>query len=458
MYKEQLLREALNLSPNAISYYVGQILADRFPKKALVEGIDGLFDIEEYRRAGNCTIESSHVVYNETHTFWVEPRIGPTDWSHNTLRIGGMVSSNAPPAGNRDDDKVLDREQNAWVTVTWQEHKLDVIVMHWSEGFNTAYYFWILADTQEVARAFLKEVCRWNAEVRSEVLVFSGGCWQKDEQLFQAIKNATFENLILKGGLKEDIHRDLTQFFAARATYEMYGIPWKRGILFVGPPGNGKTHAVKAIINAMDQPCLYVKSFHTEHMTDEDNMRAVFERARKSAPCILVLEDLDSLLNPQNRSYFLNELDGFAANVGIVTLATTNHPERLDPAILDRPSRFDRKYPFDLPALAEREAYIAMWNDSLQQALRLSAEATHKLAELTEDFSFAYLKELFLSSMMRWISDSQQGSMEETMLGQVKTLHEQMVSVVAVEVEVEPAEQAPGSQVGTGGNHYHIQG
>jgi ATP-dependent 26S proteasome regulatory subunit len=62
------------------------------------------------------------------------------------------------------------------------------------------------------------------------------------------------------------------------------------------------------------------------------------------------------------RTNFLNELDGFAANIGIVTLATTNHPERLDPAILDRPSRFDRKYPFDLPEQPERHAYIVMWN------------------------------------------------------------------------------------------------
>src|SRR5205085_9034892 len=199
-------------------------------------------------------------------------------------------------------------------------------------------------------KRFLEAVCNWNMEVRGEVLVFDQGCWYKDEKLFQAIKDATFDNLILRGSLKQDIRGDLEQFFASRATYESYGVPWKRGILFVGTPGNGKTHAVKALINAMGQPCLYVKSFKYEYSTDEENISKVFEQARKSAPCILVLEDLDSLVTPRNRSFFLNELDGFAANIGIVTLATTNHPERLDPSILDRPSRFDRKYPFDLPA------------------------------------------------------------------------------------------------------------
>ena len=139
------------------------------------------------------------------------------------------------------------------------------------------------------------------------------------------------------------------------------------------------------------------------------------------------------MLTSQNRSFFLNELDGFAANTGIVALATTNHPERLDPAILDRPSRFDRKYPFDLPELAERKAYIAMWNASLQPAVRLSDESVHKLSELTEGFSFAYLKELFLSSMMRWISRTQEGTMEEAMIAQVNTLRDQMVSATALE-------------------------
>jgi SpoVK/Ycf46/Vps4 family AAA+-type ATPase len=150
------------------------------------------------------------------------------------------------------------------------------------------------------------------------------------------------------------------RFFDARTTYEEYEIPWKRGILFVGPPGNGKTHTVKALINSLDLPCLYVKNFRAPHGIDEICIRAVFDRARRTAPCVIVLEDLDAQLTPQNRSFRKNELDGFATNGGILTLATTNHPERLDPAVLDRPSRFDRKYPFDLPERPERQAYLAL--------------------------------------------------------------------------------------------------
>jgi AAA+ superfamily predicted ATPase len=146
------------------------------------------------------------------------------------------------------------------------------------------------------------------------------------------------------------------------------------------------------------------------------------------------------LLTPQNRSFFLNELDGFAANIGIVTLATTNHPERLDPSILDRPSRFDRKYPFDLPEQPERRAYIAMWNTTLQETLRISDASVVRLSEATEGFSFAYLKELFLSSMMRWIAHPQEGTMEQTLISQVDVLREQMLSPVTQAAETESEE------------------
>jgi SpoVK/Ycf46/Vps4 family AAA+-type ATPase len=185
---------------------------------------------------------------------------------------------------------------------------------------------------------------------------------------------------------------------------------------------------VKALINKMQQPCLYVKSFKSQYYTDHENIRKVFKQARQSAPCILVLEDLDSLINAENRSFFLNELDGFASNAGIVTLATTNYPDRLDSAIVERPSRFDRKYHFELPALTERVGYITMWNDTLKDGMRLSDSVVTQIAELTDGFSFAYLKELCVSSMIRWMTAMEPGAMEKMMIEQIVGLREQMIS------------------------------
>lgn len=78
-------------------------------------------------------------------------------------------------------------------------------------------------------------------------------------------------------------------------------------------------------------------------MGEEAAMQEVFTKARQLAPCVIVLEDIDSLINDGNRSFFLNQLDGIEDNDGLLILATTNHFDRLDPGLSSRPSRFDRK-------------------------------------------------------------------------------------------------------------------
>lgn len=396
---QQLITEALSLPNNAISYHISQELAAIYPKKVLLEGNDSTFNLEKYAEANLCQIQYKSSIHNQILTSW-----------------DGM------------ENHLYKHTENAEFEVRWQGQKLDILLMSWQEGYCKTRYYWILADSKELAENFFTNVCDWNSEIREEVLVFEDGYWAKNPDLFQSIKSATFENLILHGNLKQDIKEDLTNFFASQETYAAYGVPWKRGILFIGSPGNGKTHTVKALINQMQQPCLYVKSFQSEYDTDSENIRKVFKQARQSAPCILVLEDLDSLLTDANRSFFLNELDGFASNEGIVTIASTNHPERLDPAIRDRPSRFDRKYHFELPDNSVRQAYITLWNDQLKTAMRLSQEAVSQIVVMTDGFSFAYLKELFLSSMIRWMGAMVNTGIEEIMISQIAVLREQMNS------------------------------
>lgn len=78
-------------------------------------------------------------------------------------------------------------------------------------------------------------------------------------------------------------------------------------------------------------------------MGEEASMASVFGKARQLAPCVIILEDLDSLINDGNRSFFLNQVDGIEDNDGLLLIGTTNHFDRLDPGLSTRPSRFDRK-------------------------------------------------------------------------------------------------------------------
>lgn len=317
---------------------------------------------------------------------------------------------------------------NSWLEIRWKGEELQLVSIGQYQGHCRSIRHYLVGETEAATRAFFDEVCLWNAEVRGEVLVFDQGRWYKSSDLYSSIQSASFDNLILEGSLKEDIQEDICGFFDAKDVYQQYGIAWKRGILFLGPPGNGKTHAVKAVINGLGRPCLYVKSFVAEYQTDQENIGSVFERARESAPCILVLEDLDSLITKTNRSFFLNEMDGFASNDGILTLATTNHPERLDPAILERPSRFDRKYAFKLPALEERIGYLNMFSSRLQPELQLNENGVKLVADATDGYSFAYLKELYLSSMMRWIAKPGAQGIDQLMIDQSVALRSQMTT------------------------------
>ena len=402
---KEFISEALCQPSDYVTYFVSDKLAEMYPGAAIVEDESWAFDLAEYAEAGLCSIWRHEAVHCQSKTQWQGVEEG------------------------------FEREiENGWFSVLWpdggKDYFIDVVYLTWSGAGCGTTRRWLIAETREVAENFLRAVCAYCDEVHGEILVYEDGYWTKDDKLFTSIKSATFDNLILPPQLKLELREDFRRFFASREVYRKYGIPWKRGALLVGPPGNGKTHAIKALVNELNLPCLYVKSFKAGGVAEQTNMRRVFARARRSAPCLVVLEDLDAMIEDENRAFLLNEMDGFADNDGIVVIASTNHPEKLDPAILDRPSRFDRKYRFDLPALSERLAYVEHWNRALQPEMRLTDSEAVAIAECADRFSFAYLKELFLSAMMEWIDSQVSGQasvgMGEAILERAAILREQL--------------------------------
>ncbi len=226
MYFQELFAEALLEPPSAIIYHVSRHLAESYPDRALIEGNDCDFaKFAEFAQAGHCRIALDSSIHNQIAVWWSY------------------------------DQKIQERPRNVWYEVEWEGHELDVVIVTVSDDHGP--YYWILADSMAIARQFFAGVCGYKPPIVDELLVFDGGRWTGSGRLFQQIGGTTFENLILPDKLKRDIQTDVERFFASREAYEKYRIPWKRGILFVGPPGNGKTHAIKALINATGRPCLY---------------------------------------------------------------------------------------------------------------------------------------------------------------------------------------------------------
>lgn len=395
MQLNEFISEALERPSQALSYQVGARLEALYPDRAIVETYDCDFQLFNFVREGFCTIRPKEGVRAEATLWWDR------------------------------DDGVSERPKNAWYEVDWLGHSLEVLLIDTSDGPT---YHWIVADTEQVARRFFQAVCEFDPEYRDEVLVFDGGRFEASSSLFRGLEHSGFDTLVLPSRLKEELRDDLDRFFRSRPTYERLGAPWRRGLLLTGPPGNGKTHTIKALVGSLGKPCLYIKTLKSERWTEETAIRRIFQRARALAPCLVVLEDLDALVTDENRSFLLNELDGFSRNTGVVVLATTNHPEKLDTALTERPSRFDRKYHFPVPALAERANYLNAWSVRLPVVDRPSDEALAVAADRADGFSFAYLKELTLSATLASASSSANQTMDESLLGQLDALRKQLGS------------------------------
>jgi len=136
-------------------------------------------------------------------------------------------------------------------------------------------------------------------------------------------------------------------------------------------------------------------------------LNEIFTKARKTAPCFLVFEDLDSVVTDRVRSYFLNQVDGIASNDGILMVGSTNHLELLDPGIAKRPSRFDRKYLYPNPNFEQRVQYAQFWRKKLlgdknsgEIKISFPEEMCEAAAEITDKFSFAYIQEAFVASLL----------------------------------------------------------
>ncbi len=153
---------------------------------------------------------------------------------------------------------------------------------------------------------------------------------------------------------------------------------------------------------------LYVKTF-SSFFGPEFSIMSIFQKARQMAPCMLIFEDIDSMVTIPIRSYFLNAVDGLESNNGILMIGSTNHLERLDPGIAKRPSRFDRKYFFALPTRDERVQYCEYWRNKLKnnKKIEFPQALCGMIADITDDFSFAYMKEAFVAALLAIVAARQ---------------------------------------------------
>lgn len=216
----------------------------------------------------------------------------------------------------------------------------------------------------------------------------------------QPRRKRPLESVILADGVKERLVSDITDFLDSSSWYNGRGIPYRRGYLLYGPPGSGKSSLIQALAGDLDYNICMINL--SEKTLTDDRLNHLMNHVPERS--ILLLEDIDSAFNERRQSEdqgyvsgvtfsgLLNALDGVASADERIIFMTTNHPERLDPALI-RPGRVDYKECIDNATEEQARAmFLRFYKDKNDEC----NEFMEKLIELNESVSTAQLQGLFV--------------------------------------------------------------
>lgn len=183
----------------------------------------------------------------------------------------------------------------------------------------------------------------------------------------------TFKDVAGADEAKQELEEEVVEFLKHPKKYNDLGAKIPKGVLLYGPPGTGKTLLAKAVAGEAGVPFFSISGSDFVEMfvgVGASRVRDLFEQAKKSAPCIVFIDEIDAVgrqrgaglggghdEREQTLNQLLVEMDGFGANEGIIMIAATNRPDILDPALL-RPGRFDRQIVVDRPDIKGRQEIL----------------------------------------------------------------------------------------------------
>ena len=215
----------------------------------------------------------------------------------------------------------------------------------------------------------------------------------------------TFADVAGVDEAKEEL-KEVVDFLRDSKTYGRLGARVPKGVLLVGPPGTGKTLLARAVAGEAGVKFFSISGSEFVEMfvgVGAARVRDLFEQARKEAPAIIFIDELDALggvrgaygfgghaEKEQTLNQLLVELDGFDPSIGVILIGATNRPEILDPALL-RAGRFDRQVLVDRP---DKKGRIAILKVHMKRALLAASIDPEKIAELTPGFTGADLANL----------------------------------------------------------------
>jgi AAA+ superfamily predicted ATPase len=255
-------------------------------------------------------------------------------------------------------------------------------------GHSSGQRQWLIVHREDVAKVLL---------LKQEVQVQTERYLETAHGRTRLQGKYDWDSVVMDSTVKRMVRRDFEIFFQREDWFRQHNLPYRRGYLLWGDPGNGKTAAIRVMAaHPFIQP--YTLDLSDDEQKSSD-VRRLFEAAAENTPALVILEDLDRAFPTEGKrtqeravsfQTLLNSLDGVGSQDGVIVVATANDPTCLDAAILKRPGRFDRVVQFRNPDANLRREYYRRLNATL-------GGGQFEIAiEQTEGFSFAQLRETYI--------------------------------------------------------------
>lgn len=288
---------------------------------------------------------------------------------------------------------------------------------------------------------FFRQAQNQAQEMGNRTMAF-GQSNAKETARDQQKEKVTFADVAGVKEAKQEL-QEVVEFLKQPEKFSRLGAKIPKGVLMMGSPGTGKTLLARAVAGEADVPFLHMSGSEFVEMfvgVGASRVRDLFERAKKAAPCIVFIDEIDAVGRQRGaglggshdeREQTLNQIlvamDGFETNIGVIVIAATNRPDVLDPALL-RPGRFDRRVVLDPPDMRDREEVLAIHAKGKPLAKDVNLR---RIAERTPGFSGADLASLMNEAAILAARQNKQtisqafiiSSIEKVMLGPERKSH-----------------------------------